>query len=350
MMREKKMQIRDIGEFPLIERLAETLGHAARGAGYGVICGIGDDAAVLQMTPGYRLLATCDMLVEGVHFDWNYFTPQQLGWKALAVNLSDIAAMGARPRWALVSLGLPPDTLLPRVEGVYHGISQLADRFGVTLVGGDTTSSPAGTVINITVLGEAPRSRIAYRSGAREGDWLLVTGELGGSAAGLACFQEGGEPVGEEEVTRAYLTPWPRVREAAVLMNSGLVGALNDISDGLASETAEIASASGLGAVIMEERIPISSSVRRIAGHLGYDPLRWALFGGEDFELLLTIPGGKGAPLQARRLARSLKKATGTPLTIVGRMLPAGEGIKLEKKDGTVQELSERGYNHFRGS
>ena len=331
MMSEKELLIKDLGEFSLIEHLVEVLGDAARGTGQGVIRGIGDDAAVLQVTSGQRLLVSCDMFIEGIHFNWHYCSPHQLGWKALVANLSDIAAMGGRPRWALVSLGLPPETPLKRVEGIYRGIAQLCKEFGVTIVGGDTTSSPRGTVLDITVLGESSRSKIAYRSGASEGDWLLVTGELGKAAAGLACLQEGIEcDASVKDVIQAHLMPWPRVREAAVLMSSNLVGALNDISDGLVSEAAEIALASGLGVVLWEERIPVSSSAKKWPGAWTATPYIGPFMVGK-ISSYLTIPGGKGAPMRIRRLVRSLKKTTGTSLTIIGRMVPP-EGVRLIKK------------------
>ena len=347
-MAEEDMKVKELGEFSLIERLVEVLGASARGTGQGVIRGIGDDAAVLQGTAGHRLLVSCDMLLEGVHFNWDFVSPEQLGWRALAANLSDIAAMGGRPRWVLVSLGLPGDTPVKKVEGIYRGISLLANEFGVTIVGGDTTNSPRGIVLDITVLGEALRNMVAYRSSAREGDLILVTGELGRSAAGLACLQQKVNPDDSvKEVAQAYLTPCPRVREAALLMRSGLVRALNDISDGLASETNEIAAASGLGAVLVEKRIPLGSATKNVAGILDHDPLHWALFGGEDFELLLTIPGGKGAAAQVRQLKRTLQRTCGTPLSVIGRMVRADEGIKLEKKGRKAEKLIGRGYEHF---
>lgn len=346
-----KKLIRDVGEFALIERLVEVLGSVSQGAGQGVIRGIGDDAAVLQQTPGTRLLVSCDMLVEGRHFDLAYFTPRDLGWKALAANLSDIAAMGGRPRWALITLGLKPDLKVNFVEEIYAGLALLAEEHGVVIVGGDTCYSPDRLVIDICILGEANRNEVAYRSGAVEGDMILVTGQLGASAAGLEWLRRRHEmpPIeGSEELERAHLTPLPRVKEASILIRSGLVGAMNDISDGLASELYEIAQASGCGARIWVERLPISWATMEMARYLGTDPLAWALYGGEDFELLLTIRGGKGSPLRARKLAYSLKRATGTPLSFIGRILPATEGVGLVYPDGRVEQLKPCGYNHFK--
>lgn len=353
-MAQRDCRIRDIGEFALIERLAEVLGPAGQGAGQGVIRGIGDDAAVLQNPPGTRLLAACDLLIEKVHFDLSFSTPHQVGWKALAVNLSDIAAMGGRPRWVLVSLGIDPEMKVSFVEEIYAGIAELAGKFGVIIVGGDTCSSPEHLVIDLCILGEANRADVAYRSGAREGDYLLVTGRLGAAAAGLAYLAGKKKPETEEEtegaaeLLQAQLQPVPRVKEAAVLIRSGLIGAMNDLSDGLASELHEIASASGCGARIWAERLPVSNATARLGRQLGIDPLHWALYGGEDYELLITVRGGKGAPLKMRRLIRKLQKATGTTLSLIGKMLPAADGVQLVGLDGETEKISPKGYTHFR--
>lgn len=349
-MQKNDTRVQDIGEFALIERLAEILGPAGWGAGQGVIRGIGDDAAVLQNSPGTRLLAACDLLIEGVHFDLSFCTPHRLGWKALAVNLSDIAAMGGRPRWALVSLGIKPELKVSFVEEIYAGIAELAEKFGVIIVGGDTCSSPEQLVIDICVLGEVSRAAVAYRSGAREGDYLLVTGSLGAAAAGLAHLRSEKEksvPKDAAELVQAQLQPMPRVREATILIRSGQVGAMNDLSDGLASELHEIVSASGCGARIWAERLPICPATALLARRLGVDPLVWALYGGEDYELLITVYGGKGAPLKMRRLIRNLQKTTGTTLSLIGKMLPAAEGVQLVGLDGETKPLQQKGYAHF---
>ena len=343
--------IKDIGEFALIEHLAGVLGSTAYG-GEGVIRGIGDDAAVLQQSPGSRLLASCDMLMEGRHFDLDYFTPWQVGWKALAVNLSDIAAMGGRPRWALVSLGLPPTLTVGFIEDLYKGMAELADRYEVIIVGGDTCSSPGGLVIDIAILGEASRYEVAYRSGAQENDILMVTGYLGQAAAGLAHLKKGKEPfLPEADVLhQAHLVPEPRVEQALELMRSDLVGAMNDLSDGLATELYEIVQASGCGARIWADRLPIDNPTEQLARQLGVDPLDWALFGGEDFELLVTVKGSKGFSLKVKGLAQAIKSMTGTPLSIIGSVMPQDEGIAIVYPDGREAELKPGGYNHFSGS
>jgi thiamine-monophosphate kinase len=177
-----------------------------------------------------------------------------------------------------------------------------------------------------------------------------VTGSLGASAAGLLCLQkkiEHIDPGMKDSLLKAHLTPTPRVKEASILVKSGIVGAVNDISDGLASELHEIALASGCGAHIWAERIPIDKPTAYLAQQLKTDPLHWALYGGEDYELVITISGGKGSPLKARRLARSIMKATGTPLHFIGRIFPASEGLKIVYSGDRVEPLLPRGYNHF---
>ncbi len=351
-MRNSKLRVADIAEAALIERLVGVLGPAGQGSGQGVLRGIGDDAAVLQNVQGARLLAACDILVEGVHFDLSFSSPEQIGRKALAVNLSDIAAMGGRPRWALVTLGLKPQLEVSFVEGIYRGIAEIAGEYGVVIVGGDTTASPDRLLIDVCILGEANRMEVAYRSGAREGDMILVTGSLASSAAGLALLQEKGRDAEKEakELVEAHLSPVPRVKEAAVLVQSGLVGAMNDISDGLATELWEIVQASGCSARFWAERLPIPPLVQQVAAELGADPLEWALYGGEDYELVLTVSGGKGSPLRARRLAYKLKRATGTGLSFIGRIFSTRDSkVEMVRSDEEVVELSPRGYDHFSG-
>ena len=346
----RERRIKDTGEFALIEHIVKVLGTSAYGVGQGVIRGIGDDTAVLQQAPGVRLLASCDMLVEGRHFDLAYFTPRQVGWKALAVNLSDIAAMGGRPRWALVSLALRPDLTVGFVEDLYLGIAELAEQHGVVIVGGDTCSSPDRLIIDVSILGEASRYEVAYRSGARDKDMILVTGYLGQAAAGLAHLQKKEiiPPLdGLDVLHQAHLVPEPRVRESAELMRSGLVGAMNDISDGLTSELYEIIQASGCGARIWAERLPIDETTLHLARQLGVDPLDWVLNGGEDFELLLTVKGGKGYPIKIKSLSHAVKRLTGTPLSVIGRILPQHEGMSIVLPDGRIEVLKPGGYNHF---
>ncbi|HHY39152.1 MAG TPA: thiamine-phosphate kinase [Clostridia bacterium] len=334
------MKVRDIGEFGLIERLSRGVP-----GGPGLVRGIGDDAAILEATPGAQWLATADMLLESVHFDLSFTTPEQLGRRALVANLSDIAAMGGRARFALVSLGLETDTDLEIVDGFYRGFTEEASRWGVILIGGDTIRSPKGMIIAVTVLGEVEPGCAVRRDGARPGDLLLVTGDLGGSAAGLAALLSepsalsGLDARHVQEVKARHLAPEPRLREAEIIAAAGATSMI-DVSDGLANEANHLARESGVSMVIDAESIPISEATRAIAEALAHDPLDWALNGGEDYELLFTAP-----PERVDALADTVRTQTGTSVEIIGRV-ERGRGCRLDK-DGVRSVLSLSAYDHF---
>ncbi|MEW6661298.1 MAG: thiamine-phosphate kinase [Bacillota bacterium] len=332
------------GEFGLIGRIKQIVGAA----GPGVELGIGDDAAVLQPPQG-RMLVTMDMLVEGVHFDLSFINPFQLGAKALAVNISDIAAMGGRPRYVLVSLGATDLTSDKEVEELYQGMVQMAHSSGASLVGGDTVRSPGGVVIDVVVIGEADYP--VTRGGARPGQLVGVTGQLGASAAGLGWLKAkkagpvpGGLPSGyEAEVVAAHLAPAPRVAAGQALAASGAVSAMIDISDGLASEVNHIAAQSAVGIEIELGRLPVGEATQAVARLLGVDLLGWVLEGGEDYELLFAFSADR---LEAVRGALA---ACNTPFHIIGRVLPKEKGVTLIDPSGNRRPLEPRGYSHFSG-
>lgn len=312
--------------------------------GEGVTVGIGDDCAVLEPTVGHRLLATTDLLLEDVHFRRRYAEPADIGWKSVAVNLSDIASMGGRPRWALVALACPAETTLDEVDAFYGGAEDLTARHGVTIVGGDTTASPAGWLVNVTLLGEAVTP--VLRSGARIGDVVVVTGPLGRSAAGLAILDLPSAPagIGPEAlaaVTAAHLRPVPRVVEGRWLAGAGGVTAMIDLSDGLATDLAHIAEESGAHCRVEIERLPVDPATRDVARALGLDPLAWATGGGEDYELLLTCDAGA-----LDRLSEDLERATGTRLHAVGRVTGPGAGVSFVDARGHEVAAS-AGFEHF---
>jgi thiamine-monophosphate kinase len=290
------------------------------------------------------LLATTDLLIEGVHFRRRYAEPADIGWKAMAVNLSDIAAMGGEPRWALVALACPRDTAADEIEAFHEGLLALAHEHGVTVVGGDTTESVEGWTVNLTLLGEGARPML--RSTARVGDVVAVTGSLGRSAAGLAVLERASAPAGLAadalaDVTAAHLRPRPRVAEGQWLAAAGQVTAMIDLSDGLAIDLGHIAEESGVGARVTLDQIPVNLATRQVADALGRDFVRWAAGGGEDYELLLTCE-----PPALSRLSDGLERATGTRLHAVGEITPAGAGVTFVDARGRAIPIAPV-FEHF---
>lgn len=322
-------------------RLARSLAGAEPAAGLAV--GIGDDAAVLSH-PGGGLVVTTDLLVEGVHFDLTYASPYDLGWRAMAANLSDIGAMGALPRWGFLSLGLPGPPDEDFVTALFAGMLDLARPHGLALAGGDTVRAPQA-VVNLCLIGELAGVEPLLRSGARPGQAVCVTGHLGASAAGLAWLQSGRaktDPAAAEAVA-AHLRPRPRVAAGRALAVSGRVGAMMDLSDGLASDLARLCAASGAGAAVEAAALPISPQTRALAGLFGADPLDWAVAGGEDFELLFTCD-----PDEVERLAGLAAEASpGLAVSRVG-LITQGGGVRLNLSDGGARDITLSGYDHFR--
>jgi len=344
----ERVSLGGLGERGLIRRIRRSA--AANPASPGVEVGIGDDTAVLAVPPGHRLLATTDLLIEDVHFRRTSAAPSDIGWKALAVNLSDIAAMGGIPRWALVALAVPAEADVEAVDAFYAGMAEAAAPHGVTVVGGDTSASPGGWTVNVTLLGIHP-GEPRLRSHARAGDAVAVTGSLGLSAAGLHALEigldrarEAGLPAARiGEVTRAHLRPRARVAEGRWLGQARGVHAMMDCSDGLATDLGHICRESGVGARVRLERIPVAPAAREAAHALGADALEWSVSGGEDYELVLTCD-----PAEADHLIAGLREATGTPLTVIGRIEgAAGEPVFVDADGAPVAVRG--GFEHFHG-
>jgi len=334
--------VSEIGEFGLIDRLRHWLPNP----GDDVLTGVGDDVAVLRPTDDRVLLATCDIQVEEVHFRWSFITPQQLGFKAAAINLSDIASMGGQPQHFLVSLALPADATVEQVSDLYAGLREAASPHGADVVGGNISRSPLGWIVDLTLLGEAPANGVVLRSGARPGDRVLVTGMLGDAAAGLALSLNRCLRVPEQAALaarQAFVTPTARVREGQIIAQSGMATAMIDLSDGLAGDVYHVCQASGTGVRIWANRLPVSEATYAVAKAAKRDYLEFALFGGEDYELLCTAP-----PEQADELARCVTAETGTMMTVVGEIVGAAEGCTLVTSDGTTVALREGGWDHFR--
>lgn len=337
------MRVSKLGEFGLIARIAKMVGEP----GDDVVVGIGDDVAVLRTGGGDKyLLATCDIQVEGIHFIKDKISPYQLGRKAVAINLSDIASMGGVPKQLLISLVLPEDTSVSYVDAMYEGIREETGRCGVNIVGGNIARSPAGLIVDIFLLGEVEPEHLLLRSGAKVGDRVLVTGYVGDSAAGLAYLLAPDtrcEKAHAQKVLEAHLTPTPRLKEGRTIAKSGMATAMIDISDGTLGDLGHICERSGVGAKVWVERLPISEAARAIARAVEKDPLKWALGGGEDYELLFTAP-----PEKAEKLAALVYEETGTLVSVIGEIAPAKEGIQVIRESGESFPLEHEGWDHFR--
>jgi thiamine-monophosphate kinase len=327
--------LRSIGEFGLIDRIK----RGGRGRGRNVLLGIGDDAAAFRLSPGGVGLATTDCLVEGTHFHLGYTSYRDLGWKAMAANLSDIAAMGGRPLLALVSLTLTGSQRTKDIDRLYSGMRLLAERFRVAIVGGDVVRGRELSV-TLTVIGQGKKENLGLRSGARPGDAVLVTGTLGASRAGLELLQNFKSEIRNPKLIRKHLRPEPRVKEGLVLERRFRLHGMIDISDGLASELHHLAKQSGVGLIIDQGALPVADEAWAAAKLLGRDPLEFCLQSGEEYELLFTLP----TP-QAKK-AKILLRKLGTPCTVIGQAI-SGRGVWMTGGDGRMRALLPHGYRHF---
>ncbi len=314
-----------------------------------LIAGIGDDAAVLRSTPGKETVITADLLVEDIDFRRTTTPPYLLGHKALAVSLSDIAAMGARPLWSMVSIGVPEDIWQTDfVERLYDGLLNLAADYGVQLIGGDTSRTNERLVIDSIVSGECTAGTAILRSGAQAGDQIFVTGSLGAAAAGLRLIERGAhlaeQNLADEDsqkldhVLLRQLRPEPRVGWGIVLGEEQLATAMIDLSDGLSSDLNRLCTASNVGALIDSASLPVDDRVTELCGRRALDPLQLALHGGEDFELLFTVK-----PENAARLPR---RVDGVEIKRIGTILSAQAGVKITE-GSRVWELKPGGWIHF---
>jgi len=301
--------------------------------------GIGDDAALITPRPGRHLVVMSDALVEDVHFRRRYVPAAAIGHKALAVNLSDCAAMGATPRFCLLSLALPPSAQ-PLAEDIVHGLLALADRVQVSLVGGDTTASPQSIFVDVCLMGDMAPGCAVTRAGARPGDCLFVSGNLGAAAAALQALEQGTAPPDAASEAR-FLFPEPRLELGQHLAAHGLATAMLDISDGLSLDLARLCEASQVGAILEAEALPVAPAAVAITSDQAA-ARQLALDGGEDYELLFTV-----SPRQAATVAALSGTAAvgGITLTCIGR-ITAGRDITLHM-DGKLHPLPARGYDHF---
>lgn len=335
------LRLRHIGEFGLIDRVKKSVTNPSKS----VIIGIGDDAAAITWQPEEVLLLTADAFAEGIHFNTSYATFWQIGWKAMAANLSDIAAMGGRPHSAAICLCVPGDLSVHAVDDLYRGMDAIGSRFGCSLVGGDTITSPGGEIVlSISMIGGVRPDRLKTRREARPGDLLCVTGDLGGAEAGLVMLSEGAPGSESTRPSRRHLEPVPRLLEADTISESTGVHAMIDISDGLTCEVGHLCRESGVGARIFAGRIPIHRTTREVADRHASSGLDYALYGGEDFELLFAIESS-----EAEEIISAVADRTGTEVSTIGEITDADRGIRLVTADGTVDALPDSGYRHFRG-
>ena len=338
-------------EFDFIERIRRrALTHSSLITHHSSLSvGIGDDAAVIRQETGRDTVITADLLVEDIDFRLSTTAPWLLGYKALAVSLSDIAAMGARPRYALLSIGIPAEIWNSGfADKLYDGFFALAGSYGVELIGGDVSRTPERVVIDSIVIGETSRGRAIRRAGARPGDHIFITGALGGAAAGLRLLERGARLSRKrpraahqriiEQLLLRQLRPEPRVAWGAILGEDRIPTAMIDLSDGLSSDLAHLCHESNVGAVIDAARIPIDPLVVNLCGRRALDPLLLALHGGEDFELLFTV--------RPRDLSWLPRQLGGVPVTYLGDV--TNEAGRIRVSEGShVWTLEPAGFTHF---
>ncbi|MBR3977966.1 MAG: thiamine-phosphate kinase [Bacteroidaceae bacterium] len=336
----KRTEISSLGEFGLIERITEGLTTQNKES----IKGVGDDAAILQFSGDEETLVTTDLLMEGVHFDLTYFPLKHLGYKAVVANISDIYAMNGTPRQITVSIALSRKFCIEDIEELYAGIRLACQQYGVDIVGGDTTSSLTGLAISITAIGTAPKGTSVRRNGAKETDLICVTGNLGAAYMGLQLLERekiatAGKDIqpdfqGKEYILERQLKPEARKEVLEKLREEGVTPtAMIDISDGLSSELMHICKQSGTGCRIYEERIPIDYQTAIMAEELNLNVVTCALNGGEDFELLFTVP-----------IADHEKVAAMKEVRVIGHIVNESMGLALITRDGAEMELKAQGW------
>lgn len=324
------MRVADAGEFGLIERLRRMLGDHDGD----LVCGVGDDTAVFRSRRDGLWAYTADALVESVHFDPSYVSWHALGYKSLAVNISDLASMGgSEPSFALVVLGLAGDIEVEAVEEIYRGMRDCGEEFSCRVVGGDVVRSPRQMFISVSLVGSMPGERFLTRGGARPGQAVMVTGTLGDSYLGLKWLMGGG---GEDNpCARRHLYPLPRLSQGRRALDMGATAAI-DVSDGLLRDLGHICEESGAGAEVFLNKVPLSRDARETAGKLGEDPVAAALHGGEDYELILVADEDVAAGMAAE-----------TGSEIIGRII-AGDGVAVLDSSGRGVETAGKGYEHFK--
>jgi thiamine-monophosphate kinase len=336
-----------IGEFDLIRRIQKNANLLCPNDP-AVLLGIGDDSAATLSSRGNALLTTTDMLLEKTHFDLAFSSFFQIGYKALSVNLSDIAAMGGTPRFYLVSLGLTGKESVRDIDALYRGMNEASHELSISLqspchlIGGNTARSHAGLSISITLLGEVPKKEMVTRSTATPGDFIYVTGTLGDASAGLELLKKNLRKGGFRALPHKHLMPKARVQEGRLLAKKKIPSAMIDLSDGLSSDLLHITDQSGVGAQLACATFPISETLKRYAKTMGTNWYDYALHGGEEYELLFCVPE------KNRDRLEKLIHHKAIDARCIGKILPKKHGVLVTGIDGDVYKLKPSGYDHFR--
>lgn len=324
------MKVSERGEFGFIDTIkSNTIVNPET-----IVQGIGDDCAVYRTTEGYEQLITTDMMVAGIHFSAKTTSPFDVGYRLGTANISDIAAMGGIPRQAVIAAAMPADTEIAYMESLYDGFKTICHAYGVNIVGGDTVTTKGPLVLNVTVIGEVPKGQAVLRSGAKVGDLVVVTNTIGNAAGGLDVLLA--DLPGFNVLKKVHQRPEPQVAIGQWLREHGATS-LNDISDGLGSELNEIAKASKVTIEIDEKLLPLHDELHKAAEELGKDSVTWALYGGEDFQLVGSVPSFMATEIEKQ-----------PHIHCIGQVV-AGDGeVWLTTTDGRKHIIKAKGYDHFK--
>jgi len=332
-----------VGEFGLIDRIHEIIQKEGVQQPKSVL-GIGDDCAAFQARPGYDLLVTCDCMVENRHYLPRYMSPHDIGRRAMVLNISDVGAMGGRPRYALISLGLRSDTSLNDVIAMYRGFLTELGPFEAFIIGGNITKSSDANFIDITLIGEVETGKMLRRSTAKAGDVILVTGYPGQSAAGLAILLEAAliEDWSENQLVMAYQRPSHRALEGYAVARTGFAHAMIDTSDGLLGDLGHICHESGVGATVYEKELPVSPALMQFAQSAKRQPLEYILKESDDYELLITC-----APQNVAIIRNTIAGLNGLPVSRIGDITQNKGQIEIVDSAGNSRSVIKSGWDHF---
>lgn len=336
--------VKDLGEFGLIDRIHKLIDEEGMQTP-GVTLSIGDDTAAIKPRAGYELLVTCDCLVEGRHYLPKRINSRDLGRRAMAVNISDIGAMGGLPLYSLISLGLSEDTLIADVESMYRGFLEELNPFQASIVGGNITKTEGIRFIDITLVGEVEQGKLMLRSSAEVGDAVMVTGYPGQAIAGLQLLRRSDSPqdVQAHPLVRAYNTPKHRAREGHAIAHSGYARAMIDTSDGLLADLSHICEESGVGVEIFESQLPLSEALVHEAEKMKMNPYDMVFSDSDDYELIFTCATGN-----IPRLRSIIASISDIPVSEIGRITEAKEKIQIISPDGSKQPVKPSGWDHFK--